>query len=269
MPDERVLLVDDEPGVRATLSEVLALQGFHVTTASTVSEGLDAMSKSRFDALVSDLNVGEPGDGFTLVSAMRRTQPHAITLIITGFPAFDSALEAIRNQVDGYLIKPTKVAELVQLLRTRLDRDHLKHQPLHRQRVSEVVRENMANAVDEWRQVMRSFSRPPWSTLTGDELENHLSALIEELCWRVDNPREQIRQNSLDSAREHGRLRKAQGFTIPEIMCESRELRRVLLNLVHANLLVLNLSYIFTDLAVMSVTIDDLAQTSVSAYLAT
>src|SRR4051812_7132489 len=116
----RVLLVDDDAGIRTSLQEILRKEGFEVTVCASVSEGLAEINSKAFDALISDLNIGEPSDGFTVVSAMRRTQPQAITLIMTGFPAFDSALEAIRQQVDAYLMKPTDVRELLGLLRSGL-----------------------------------------------------------------------------------------------------------------------------------------------------
>jgi YesN/AraC family two-component response regulator len=62
--------------------------------------GTSPRTKQTFDILVTDLNIGEPGDGFTVVSAIRRMQPDAAALIITGFPAFDNVLQAIRQQVN-------------------------------------------------------------------------------------------------------------------------------------------------------------------------
>lgn len=80
----RLLIVDDEPTLRLTLSAILAQEGFQVTAASTVAEALALITASEYDALVSDLNIGQPGDGFTVVSAMRRVRPEAVTLILTG-----------------------------------------------------------------------------------------------------------------------------------------------------------------------------------------
>ncbi|HYG99587.1 MAG TPA: response regulator [Terriglobales bacterium] len=235
MARERVLLVDDEPGVRATLSEILRQQGFDVVIAATVSEGLEAMSSGKFHALISDLNIGEPGDGFTLVSAMRRTQPNAVTIIITGYPAFDSALEAIRRQVDGYLIKPTKVPELVNLLRNKLGGEPGKHVPLPHKRLSEVLAEHNEHALNEWSDRIRSS--PPWANLSLPELQDGLRVLVSELSWRVEHPALPIRAESIESARRHGQLRKSQGFKIPEVLSETRVLRQVILNVIHTNLM--------------------------------
>src|SRR5207248_8028454 len=68
----RLLFVDDEPSIRTTLTQILQAEGFQVTSCATVPEAIEAINKEKFDVLISDLNVGEPGDGFTVVSAMRR-----------------------------------------------------------------------------------------------------------------------------------------------------------------------------------------------------
>jgi YesN/AraC family two-component response regulator len=52
---------------------------------------------------------------------MRRTQPKCVTLILTGYPGFETALEALRNQVDDYLIKPADIPTLVNLIEKKLE----------------------------------------------------------------------------------------------------------------------------------------------------
>ena len=108
----RILFVDDEAGIRNTLKPILEQHGFKVTTAATVPEALEQINHATFEVLLSDLNIGQPGDGFTVVSAMRRVQPEAATFILTGYPDFDTALQAIRSQVDDYLRAASVVASL-------------------------------------------------------------------------------------------------------------------------------------------------------------
>jgi DNA-binding NtrC family response regulator len=119
-PRSRILFVDDEPNIRLTLPPVLEEHGFQVKAAATVTEALAQINASRFDVLISDLNVGESGDGFRVVGAMREKQPGCITVILTGYPAFETAVDAIRHKVDDYVVKPVDVDVLVKSLRDKL-----------------------------------------------------------------------------------------------------------------------------------------------------
>jgi DNA-binding response OmpR family regulator len=267
MPSNRVLLVDDDPAIRSSLFEILQREGFQVTVCSTVSESLAEINARPFDALISDLNIGEPSDGFTVVSAMRRTQPHAITLIMTGFPAFDSALEAIRQQVDAYLLKPTNVQELVALLRSGLTEGKGRHIPLPRRRVFEVLRDKIDEAIAHWTQNMKALGAEPWANLSDEELIDGVRVILEELCYRVEAPAAEVRELSLASARQHGALRAKQNFTVPNLLTEARLLRLTVLDVIHEHLIELNLSNVFTDLFTMSDTLDEMAQASVEALL--
>ena len=114
---KRILFVDDEPSIRLTLPPVLRQHGFEVRSAATVNDALDEINRSRFDVLLSDLNIGVEGDGVLVVKAMRHLQPHCVTVILTGHPEFSSE-EAI--EVDDYLVKPADVDSLVGLLRKKL-----------------------------------------------------------------------------------------------------------------------------------------------------
>jgi DNA-binding NtrC family response regulator len=115
-----VLLVDDDPEIRRTIPELLRQRGFRVTAVGTVSEALTEIASSQFDVLISDLKFDQPADGFIVVSAMRKTQPNCVTLILTGHPGFETALQALRNQVDDYLVKPARISALVSLIEKKL-----------------------------------------------------------------------------------------------------------------------------------------------------
>src|SRR5438309_4248650 len=145
----RILFVDDEAGIRNTLKPILEQHGFEVTAAATVPEALEAMNHASFDVLLTDLNIGQPGDGFTVVSAMRRTQPEVATVILTGYPAFETALAAIRSQVDDYLIKPSHPDELVNTLREKL-KNRGKGQVISSLRLPELILQNRDAIMKSW-----------------------------------------------------------------------------------------------------------------------
>ena len=77
---------------------------FDVTSVGTVADALAEITAARFNVLIADMNIGEPGDGFTVVRAMRRAQPNCVTLVLTGHPAAETALLAFRYQVDDDLL---------------------------------------------------------------------------------------------------------------------------------------------------------------------
>ena len=117
---KRLLFVDDEPSIRATLPALLRRYGFQVTAVATVAEALTAIQSREFDLLLCDLNVERENDGFDVVRAMRESYPRSVVVILTGYPALDSAIEGIRLSVDGYLVKPSSADELVALLANKL-----------------------------------------------------------------------------------------------------------------------------------------------------
>src|SRR5689334_6172747 len=117
----RVLFVDDEPSIRLTLPPVLQEAGFEVRVSESVPDALFEINTNPYDVLISDLNIGEDGDGFLVVSAMRHIQPGCTNFILTGYPAFETALQAIHNQVDDYLVKPVEVTSLIKAVREKFE----------------------------------------------------------------------------------------------------------------------------------------------------
>ena len=120
MANARLLFVDDDPKIVLTMPQILRQHGYHVTAVESVSDALAQIGTAQFDLLLTDLNIGEQDDGLTVVSAMRRTQPNCLILILTGFPGFDTVLEAMHNQVDEYLIKPAPIPALLGLIEQKL-----------------------------------------------------------------------------------------------------------------------------------------------------
>ncbi len=116
----RILFVDDEPGIRATLPAILRKYGFDVRVAATVPEAAQEIATHPFDLLLCDLNLGREADGYQVVHAIREVNPRCATIILTGYPGLESAIEGIHQGVDDYLIKPTNADQLVALLAKKL-----------------------------------------------------------------------------------------------------------------------------------------------------
>src|ERR1039458_6925420 len=87
----KILLVDDNEELRQAMGIMLGGSEFQVTMAANVAEALHLIDTKPFDVLLTDLHMPEAGDGFTVVSAMRHTNPNAVTLVFSGYPALQEA----------------------------------------------------------------------------------------------------------------------------------------------------------------------------------
>jgi DNA-binding NtrC family response regulator len=117
---KRLLFVDDERGIRETLALIFLRNGFTVTLAATVQQALQQINSQEFDLLLCDLNIERERDGYTVVRSMREVNPRCITIILTGHPDLESAIEGIHLGVVDYITKPTNAEELLALLNEKL-----------------------------------------------------------------------------------------------------------------------------------------------------
>jgi ActR/RegA family two-component response regulator len=263
MASLRVLFVDDEEAIRLTLPAVLAERGFSVVAVATVAEGLARITSEHFDVLIADLNVGQPGDGFTVVSAMRRTQPNCVNFILTGYPAFETALEAIRQQVDDYIVKPTDVERLLQSIEDRL-RQRTPHQPLVPRRIASVLRENVEEIVALTLQKMKANVDLQRLRLSDSERVAHLPSLIEQMAEAMDS--REVSNDIKSSAADHGRLRRRQKYSAPQLVEDVRAVDEAIYETVQKNLLGVDLSHLIADLVVVNSTLETHLKESLKAY---
>ena len=282
MAKTRLLFVDDEVNIRFTLPRILESRGFEVSVASTVPEALAAIHSKKFDVLLSDLNVGSPGDGFTIVSAMRRTQPEATTLIITGFPAFETALEAIRMQVDDYILKPADIDELIQTIAAKLREPHPRHE-WELLRIGHVLRGNLSKIQSRWLLAAKRDPELLAVPLSDQELADHLPRALAGIIAVVESPsaapagkREAARKVEPSSAppagirgpaRQHGETRLRQGYTIPMLVQESRLLQAVMHDVIQENLLHVDVSWLIPDLKQLADSLEGELQECIEGYL--
>jgi len=117
----KVLLVDDNGAVLQAMNGSLESRGFEVVPAAGVTEALRRIVSQHFDVLVTDLHMPNAGDGFAVVTAMRHSQPKALTVVISGYPDVQEAMTAILLHPDEVLVKPFDSAQLAELIRNKLE----------------------------------------------------------------------------------------------------------------------------------------------------
>ena len=104
-PIARVLIVDDEPDIRETLSGSLASDGYELATAGTAREALVQMERGSFDVVVVDIILPEVS-GLELLERIRENKPAVKVVLITGEPGYSAAAAAVRLGAFDYLAKP-------------------------------------------------------------------------------------------------------------------------------------------------------------------
>jgi ActR/RegA family two-component response regulator len=266
----RILFVDDEPSMRETLPQILAMHGYEVTSAGTVSEALSRIASYPFDVLISDLNIGEPGDGFTVVSAMRRTQPKCLTFILTGYPAFETALKAIRSQVDDYLLKPAPIPELVDAIERKLKSAERRPARLvASKRISEVIWENIGKIVQRTLTAMKTEPELAALPLTDEQRVFPFASLLEELAEMLAAPDlGDTSKKKMDSAAMRGHIQRLQAYSIPLIIASLRLLENAIYEVIGENLLALDISFVISDIRRLSDSLALQLQETAKAYLA-
>ena len=109
-----VLLVDDEPGVLFTLSELLTERGHRVIGAKSGDDALRKLDEA--DAVLTDLSM--PGmDGLELVKQIRRQHPSVHVIVLTGFPRSADIGDFLAQGVDDFLPKPFRANDLMAVIR--------------------------------------------------------------------------------------------------------------------------------------------------------
>jgi two-component system, OmpR family, response regulator MprA len=141
----RILVVDDEPSVRAALQRALALERYEVELAADGGEALERLAASPPDAVV--LDVAMPVlDGLEVCRRLRASGDRTPVLMLTARDAIDDRVEGLDAGADDYLVKPFALRELQARLRALLRRTEQGAEPL---RYADLVLDPSAHEV--WR----------------------------------------------------------------------------------------------------------------------
>jgi CheY-like chemotaxis protein len=249
---------------------VLKYHGYEVTTAACVPEALKIItSEQRFDVLISDLNMGHIADGFTVVHTMRKVNPECINLILTGYPAFESALQALRMQVDDYMTKPSDIPRLVEMIESKLKERTPRTSPA-KQRLSTILRDNVGTILSRTLVNIKATPELVELSLSDEELLDTLESMIGELADHLDSelPTEGG-DVLLRSAHLRGEVRQKQHYSLNLMVDKQRIIAQVINNMIYENLLGVDLSYLLLDLNKLNDAVLLQLAESIKSYLQT
>jgi len=116
------LVVDDEEWIRSYIQETLERSGHAVAVASSGEEAMELLRDTRFDLVFLDLKLGGRVDGHKVLEGVRWRWPGTAVVILTAHGTLESAITAIEQGVDGYLLKPVEPKEVRQAAEDALRR---------------------------------------------------------------------------------------------------------------------------------------------------
>src|SRR5262249_36958773 len=102
----RILIVDDEPNIRAGLTRALAGEADEVATAKDGSEALALFRQAHNHLVITDLRMPGPVSGLDLVKKIKHERPETLILVITAHGSVETAVEAMRQGAHDYISKP-------------------------------------------------------------------------------------------------------------------------------------------------------------------
>src|SRR5665213_304797 len=266
IPKTRILLVDDDQVIRSTLSDILQLQDFSVTTAGNVSEALKLISSNVYDALLSDLHMPGAGDGLTVVSAMRHANPKAVTMILSSFPEMDAASRTIMLQADQILVKPMNVTALIDAIKQRLALGA----PAARivETVGVILERTVESTIAYWFEYVQKDEQLMAVSLTFEQRTSHLPQVFRDLVRRLGSSIP-IGGKELVSAAavEHGLNRRLLGYSAAMLVEESRMLQVSVFHTLQQNLASIDFSVLLIGVMTIADELDSQLSQAMTSYI--
>jgi ActR/RegA family two-component response regulator len=251
------------------MSATLEKKGFEVIAAATVTEALKLITVERFDVLITDLHMPNPGDGFTVITAMRHFQPEALTLLVSGYPDVQSAMAAILLEADEILVKPFEPGKLAELLDDKL----LTRKPairMEKERVAAILQRCSIGVVENWLTRVKESKELNHLPLSDKERTGHLPKLIEDLIVRLRKPAATSKDSDAafsPAAIAHGELRYEQGYTPAMLVHDSRILQVTLFGTLQHNMSFLDFSLLLPDVMTIADEVDAQLTQSMESYM--
>ena len=111
MSEGRVLVIDDEEVIRNLLKDTLTDVGYEVVTRDSGQKGIDAVASNTYDVVITDIRLPDI-DGIHVLESLKKHDPDAVVLVITGYPSFETVRDTLRLGAHDYLTKPFNIEEI-------------------------------------------------------------------------------------------------------------------------------------------------------------
>src|SRR6185295_17785901 len=116
MPQPRLLVVEDDPGVRTTIVTCLELEGYAVDAASSTKEAMDRLSATSYPIVISDIYIDDR-TGLDVLEAARRKNPDCSVILMTARGTMETVMAATRGGAFDYIAKPFDLDRMVETVK--------------------------------------------------------------------------------------------------------------------------------------------------------
>lgn len=121
----RILVIDDEQGMRDFLSIMLKKEGYEVVAAENGEHALKAIQADIYDLVITDVKMPKV-DGIEVLRTIKEVSPETVVIVITAFATTDTAVQAMKLGAYDYITKPFKVDEIKLIIQKALEKHHLR-----------------------------------------------------------------------------------------------------------------------------------------------
>ena len=115
----RILVVDDDEGIRRTLAAILEDEGYVVDAVESGREAIERSDRRIYNVALIDVRLLDM-EGTELLTKMKDGVPRTRKIIITGYPTVQNAMEAVNKNADAYLLKPFDIAKVLFVIKDQL-----------------------------------------------------------------------------------------------------------------------------------------------------
>ena len=133
---KKILVVDDEVGIRESLQKILEKEGFLVETASNGEEAFRIIRGGDIDLLISDIRMAGM-DGLELLKVCKSVSPFTEAIMITGYASVDTAVDSMKQGAYDYITKPFKKADILKAVNTAIEKQVLAMASIRKKELAE------------------------------------------------------------------------------------------------------------------------------------